>query len=305
MKLQISIVSFLSLSASASSLASNFCGSSSPPQEALEAAQSVDMGKRDISIEDGSSKHRQQKKGLVISTYLHVIESKKKAGTVTDKMINDQMEVLNETYHPHNIQFILKNVTRTINDEWADSYGTREKGLALRQGRYDDLNIFFESGLMAGDKSTGICSFPVKDTVKTGEDGTPWAILDGCHVNPGTMPGGAGQVWNPKDNKGKLATHEVGHWLGLFHVFSGQNCTGEGDLVDDTPAQWEVTNGGCPIGKNSCPDQPGLDSIHNYMDYADQDCQTEFTPGQEERMYHSFNTLRKGRGFDIHKLGPI
>jgi hypothetical protein len=46
---------------------------------------------------------------------------------------------------------------------------------------------------------------------------------------------------------------------------------GEGDLVDDTPAQWEVTNGGCPIGKNSCPDQPGLDSIHNYMDYADQD----------------------------------
>lgn len=186
-------------------------------------------------------------------------------------MVLAQMVVLNETYHPHNIQFILKNVTRTINDEWADSYGTREKGLALRQGRYDELNIFFESGLMAGDKSTGLCSFPVKDPVKTGEDGTPWAILDGCHVNPGTMPGGAGQVWNPKDNKGKLATHEVGHWLGLFHVFSGQNCTGEGDLVDDTPAQWEVTNGGCPIGKNSCPDQPGLDSIHNYMDYADQD----------------------------------
>jgi hypothetical protein len=90
-------------------------------------------------------------------------------------MILAQMVVLNETYHPHNIQFILKNVTRTINDEWADSYATREKGLALRQGRYDELNVFFESGLMAGDKSTGICSFPVKDPVETGEDGTPWA----------------------------------------------------------------------------------------------------------------------------------
>ncbi|KAH6871437.1 hypothetical protein B0T10DRAFT_372871, partial [Thelonectria olida] len=158
-----------------------------------------------------------------------------------------------------------------------------------------ELWLLFEPGLMRDGVSTGICSFPVEDPVKTGEDGTPWAILDGCHVNPGTLPGGVGQPWNPNDNKGKLATHEIGHWLGLFHVFQGQNCMGEGDFVDDTPAQWEVTNGGCPAGKGSCPEQPGLGSIHNYMDYSDQDCQTEFTPGQEERMYRSFDRLRKGR----------
>ncbi|RSL49191.1 Extracellular metalloprotease [Fusarium duplospermum] len=113
------------------------------------------------------------------------------------------------------------------------------------------------------------------------------------------------QPWNPKDNQGKLATHEVGHWLGLFHPFQGQSCEGDGDFVDDTPMQWEVTNGGCPIGKDSCPDEPGLDSIHRYMDYADHDCVIEFTPGQEVRMHSSFDTLRKGRSFDIHKLGPI
>jgi formate-dependent phosphoribosylglycinamide formyltransferase (GAR transformylase) len=91
MKLQVSLVSFFVLSASASVLASTFCGSTNPPEEALEAAQSLGIGKRDISTHSRSSAYRQREKGIVIPTYLHVIESKKKAGTVTDKMINDQV----------------------------------------------------------------------------------------------------------------------------------------------------------------------------------------------------------------------
>jgi len=52
---------------------------------------------------------------------------------------------------------------------------------------------------------------------------------------------------------------------------------------------------GCFIGQDSCPDHPGLDPIHNYMDYSSNPCQHEFTPGQEERMYQSYYNLRHGK----------
>ncbi|RYP91515.1 hypothetical protein DL770_002361 [Monosporascus sp. CRB-9-2] len=278
-----------------SSLASKRCGSDAPPEAALRTARRLqaEIDRGDVNSNAKSSLMQKRADYLIIPTYLHVIEAKGEQGFVQEQWLHDQ--------------FVLRNITWTINDFWAeDAFNAqKEKGLTLRQGGYDELNIYFETGLMAGDKSTGVCSFPVEDPVNEGEEGTPYAILDGCHVNPGTLPGGPGQVWQPNDNKGKLATHEVGHWFGLLHTFSGTSCTGDGDFVDDTPQEQDPTNGGCPIGKDSCPDLPGLDPIHNYMDYADQDCQTEFTPGQEERMYHSFKTFRKGRSFDIHNLQPI
>ena len=55
------------------------------------------------------------------------------------------------------------------------------------------------------------------------------------------------------------------------------------DGVDDTPAQRFPTSG-CPTGQDSCPTDPGLDPIHNYMDYSFDACYTEFTAGQTQRM---------------------
>ncbi|KAI7788122.1 Extracellular metalloprotease [Diaporthe eres] len=178
------------------------------------------------------------------------------------------MRVLNETYAPHGIQFTVADVSHSANDSWTTQARIRDKALALRRGGYDDLNLYLDTGLMTNAGSaTGL---------------------------PGTMPGGSGVPWVAGDNKGKTAAHEVGHWLGLFHVFDGFDCAGEGDLIDDTPAT-SVAAVGCPVRQDSCPDQPGLDPVHNYMDYASHDCITEFTPLQEERMYRSFNTLRRGK----------
>lgn len=97
---------------------------------------------------------------------------------------------------------------------------------------------------------------------------------------------------------GKTLVHEVGHWAGLLHTFGfGEaptgNCTGPGDYVDDTPAQAYSSHGEMAVNVTSfdqcvavdtCPDQPGLDPIHNFMDYAPEICQNEFTPGQIQRM---------------------
>ena len=71
-------------------------------------------------------------------------------------------------------------------------------------------------------------------------------------------------------DEGQTAVHETGHWLGLLHTFQGYSCSGPGDYIDDTPQQSQSTDG-CPNTiplKDSCPSLPGMDAIHNFMDYS-------------------------------------
>ncbi len=84
-------------------------------------------------------------------------------------------------------------------------------------------------------------------------------------------------------NKGRTATHEVGHWLNLRHIWGDDNgaCTGS-DLVADTPNQG-AENYGCPAAtKASCSN--GGDMFMNYMDYTDDACMFMFSAGQKARM---------------------
>lgn len=98
---------------------------------------------------------------------------------------------------------------------------------------------------------------------------------------------------------GRTATHEVGHWLGLYHTFQGgcagtdtSNCASAGDRVCDTPPVLEP-NYGCPV-KNSCTETPVdlPDIIENYMDYSYGRCMNMFTQGQTDRMMYHLATYR-------------
>jgi len=90
--------------------------------------------------------------------------------------------------------------------------------------------------------------------------------------------------FNNAYNLGRTATHEVGHWLNLFHIWGDDNsaCTGS-DQVADTPNQGG-SNGGCPnFPRISCNNGPNGDMFMNYMDYMVDDCATMFTNGQKVR----------------------
>jgi len=98
--------------------------------------------------------------------------------------------------------------------------------------------------------------------------------------------------FNNPYNLGRTATHEIGHWLSLYHIWgnqdSGCNTGGNGtDEVSDTPVQ-DDENSGCPNHPNpSCNN--GGDMFMNYMDYIFDECVTMFTEGQKERALAIFS----------------
>lgn len=101
--------------------------------------------------------------------------------------------------------------------------------------------------------------------------------------NPNSLDMGQG----PLDVRGRTATHEVGHYLGLRHIWGDGGCT-EQDGIDDTPNASDQSQFDCDDSKNTCTDNIQNtdlpDMIENYMDYSAETCQNSFTQGQVDLM---------------------
>lgn len=171
-------------------------------------------------------------------------------------------------------------------------------------------------------KSTTVTSFSTNDNVKRSANGgdNAWSSSSylniwSCNLSGGVLgyaqfPGGAastdgvvllyssiGSAASPGTaspyNLGRTATHEVGHWLNLFHIWGddGTACTGS-DQVSDTPNQADE-NYGCPSFPTiSCSNGPNGEMFMNYMDYTDDACMNMFTSGQAARMTATLNGTR-------------
>ena len=223
----------------------------------------------------------------VVSVWVHVITNTSGTGNVTDARIADQIVVLNEAYAgltggaPTNFQFVLAGVTRTANNSWFSAgYGTAAETQmknALRRGNAATLN-FYTNQPSTGE--LGWATFPSSYSSKP--------LMDGVVCDWRTLPGGSFSPYN----LGDTGTHEVGHWVGLYHTFQS-GCNKNNDYVSDTPAEKSPAFG-CPVNRDTCTTRqyPGLDPVENFMDYTDDACMYKFTAGQASRAASLSGTYR-------------
>ena len=226
----------------------------------------------------------------VVPVAFHVITDGT-TGALTDEQIDAQMTVLNLAYagfygadaYDTGFRFELVSVTRTDNATWfnARAGGDAERDMkkTLHEGGFETLNIY--TNLAGG--YLGYAYYP----------GLPDSrqYLDGVVLHWATVPGASTQFAGRYD-LGQTLSHELGHWFALEHTFQGA-CNAKGDSVEDTPAM-AVPTTGCPEGKDTCPKEPGLDPIENFMDYSYDACYEEFTEGQADRAQDAWKFFRAG-----------
>lgn len=214
---------------------------------------------------------------ITIKVAFHVIQANDGSGFLSNVVLQNQFSQLNSNFSNTIFSFELESIDYSTNDNWY--YNVDENNIYENQ-MHNELSLDPETRLnvyFVGNESYyGYAKFPWKDRSR----------FDGVVIYNGTVPGGTLTNYN----EGKTLTHEVGHYLGLWHTFH-KGCR-VGDNVDDTPEQNYETSG-CPTNKDTCPNLMGLDPINNYMDYSYDSCMSEFTQGQNQRMNWAIRKYRK------------
>lgn len=228
---------------------------------------------------------------VTIETVFHVISDAELTAEERARMqgmVDAQMQVLNDSFSGQTSQtasdspfrFDLTTTEYVVNETWATvAPGKTEKEMkaALHQGDARTLNVYAAD---IGGGLLGWAYFP--KGYNHGRD-----YVDGVVILDESMPGGTAG----KYALGDTLTHEVGHWMMLEHTFA-HGCSAAGDYVADTPKE-AVPQFNCPEGADTCK-APGLDPIRNFMDYTQDSCMNEFTPGQVERMNDAWLDFRVG-----------
>ncbi|KAJ5984419.1 hypothetical protein N7481_006518 [Penicillium waksmanii] len=281
------------------------CGTEHPDPAFLDAVHNVRVDESNSNTTDSEARNGP----IEIETWFHIISSKAEAGQVSDDMINSQLSILQSSYQDAGIRYRLAGITRHVNDAWAHDTDDIGMKTALRKGTYKTLNVYFQTNLEAAPGQSGrtssransasddlsasvlgFCTLP--DPSINANSPRSAYVKDGCNVLAQTMPGGTLDLYN----RGGTAIHEIGHWNGLLHTFQGESCdeSNPGDYIDDTPQQSSPT-GGCPARRDSCPDLPGEDLVHDFMDYSSDVCYESFTGGQIRRMRSMWGSMRRGK----------
>ena len=274
---RIPLVTVLALVSSAASAlaqpAARTCGTEAPNAAAIATSQTL------VDRELAQLRLRGQAAvvpgSIAVDVWFHVLSPQAGVELVTDEQIAAQMRILNEAFDgttggaATSFTFQLAGITRNANAAFQvlrkGSYVELAAKRALRRGTAATLNVYVAN---LGQDLLGWATFPYSYNAAP--------RYDGVVVLYSSLPGGSAVPYN----EGDTATHEVGHWLGLYHTFEG-GCSARGDVVADTPAEAIPATVCSP--RDSCTGLPGLDPINNFMDYTDDACMFMFSQGQAER----------------------
>ena len=226
-----------------------------------------------------------------IPVVFHVIRTTGGNGNISAAQIQNQVDILNEDFRAlagtpgapgfdTGIEFYLPTtdpqgqpstgITYSTNNNWFNDGGSYWNSLAWDPNRY--LNIYTNNG---GGALGYVPDLPQGGIVGQKSDRVVvlWSTV------------GRNAPYGAPFNQGRTVTHEVGHYLGLWHTFDrgcglASSCYTTGDVICDTNRESFPTNG-CGNGKSSCGSP---DPVNNYMDYSDDRCMWEFTSEQARRM---------------------
>ena len=215
------------------------------------------------------------------------------AENVSATQIQSQIDVLNEDYAGTNtdnslvpstftgvkagncnIRFVLQGVTRKSTTK--SSWRTNDDMKKASRGGIDPTSPTIYMNLWVCTLANGILGYAQFPGGASATDGV--VILNTAFGRTGTAAA--------PFNKGRTATHEVGHWLNLRHIWGDATCGS--DLVTDTPTH-NTANYGCPAAghRSTCTGTP-IEMTMNYMDYTDDACMYMFSTGQKSRMLATF-----------------
>ena len=229
---------------------------------------------------------------------------------ISDNQIFSQIDILNEDFRRLNadttntpagflpvaadceIEFCLAQkdpngntttgITRTQTSQ--TSFSTNDDVKYTASGGHDAWNSSEYLNIWVCDISGGILGYAQFPGGNPNEDGI---VVDYQYF------GNIGTASSPYD-QGRTATHEVGHWLNLRHIWGDSNCGN--DFCNDTP-EHDGSNYGCPSypHTSSCSGNGSYgDMFQNYMDYTNDACMNIFTQDQKSRMLAAINTSRQG-----------
>lgn len=279
------------------------CGTPTPTADELEMERNAVAAVRRVA---GAARLMSRQTEGKVRVVFHVIH-KGDEGRISREQIERQVLVLNQAFQDAGFTFELEGINfkdvagDPQREGWFNMSHTNppsptEMNAKAELGRdsSDFLNIYtakLRGGLL------GWATFPSDLATGSGELGYDPKVRDGVVVLYTSLPAADGSP-NPQGGPfglGQTLTHEVGHYLGLFHTFQG-GCLPPGDEVADTPSH-QVNFGACPPpggDPDTCLADDSKDPIHNFMNYTDDACMDRFTPNQVVRMHEQCGVFRPG-----------
>jgi len=232
-----------------------------------------------------------------IPVVVHILYSQA-SQNISDAQVKTQIDILNKDFRRRNADTSytperFKHVAADVQIEFAlatadpkgkPTTGIIRKATSVRYWQMDDKIKFTADGGDDAWDSHQYLNIWVGDLRSllgySSVMGAP-ADRDGLVINFSAFGNTGGSY-----NLGRTAVHEVGHWLGLKHIWGDTYCGDDG--IDDTPKQGGFTNG-CPTGvRTTCDNGTSGDMYMNYMDFTSDACMNMFTKGQKEKMRSMF-----------------